>query len=156
MKEEPWQYLYGYDPADSELQEDGSIGLYERDDPAWRQDYVKALSELNEGQLLLPAPDGAKSELFWTTVIRAKEPRDVAQLSGPALRLAILEGMTIKKTADPCRREVYFGDEKAGECFKSPWTSLCWVSSRDRRAPMYSLTDAAVRTIALYLGRENG
>jgi hypothetical protein len=127
--------------------------LFELDNPLWRRDYLEALAELNEGQLFLPPPKGARPEEFWTTVVKAPEPRDVRELDGSALRLAILEGMQIRKTADPLIREVVWEDALAGRVAQSPWQLLVWLSDKERRHPFYSLREAAMFTVAVHLGK---
>jgi hypothetical protein len=129
-------------------------------DPLWQRDYQQALKELESGlglllpgrgaQLLLAPPKQVDPQTI--RVVPIPPPRDLRTLHGSALRSAILEKMHVEKTADPRRRVVFLGEEKAGQVFKL--YSLLWVSSASRRMPFYSLTDAAVYTCAEYLGAD--
>ena len=75
------------------------------------------------------------------------------QLEGSALRLAIFEGMQVRKTADPLIREVVWEDALAGRVAQSPWQPLVWLSDKERRHPFYSLREAAMFTVAAHLGK---
>lgn len=130
------------------------MDVFQFDDPAWVEDYQRALGELVEDQKLLPPPERKKPEHFWT--VAGKEERDVEELSGSALRLYILEHMGIRRTAHPMTREIHWQDAVIGEVAQSPYQPLCWVSSRDKRILHYSLREAAVFTVAAHLGKVDG
>lgn len=126
------------------------MDLYSLQDPVWVQDFQKALRELSGEQLLLPAPERTEPTCV-LSIVPAEEP-NISILSGAALRVAIVERMHVSKTANPYIRQVFFQGQLIGEVARSPWQPLVWISSSDRNMPFYSLTDAAVFTVAKYLG----
>ena len=129
------------------------MNLFSCDDPLWVRDFQTALRELVGEELALPAPESSCPSAVSST--KAKAQRRVSGLEGPALRAAILDGMGVRKTANPLLREVLWGGTKVGEIARSPYQPLLWVSSRGERRPFYSMTDAAVFTVAAYLEAES-
>lgn len=131
-------------------------------DPSWVRDFNEAFNDLlrgpglflpgRNGMLLLKAPDRVRIEPQHIKAVPIPPPLDLRALRGSALRAAIVSRMHILKTASPYVRECHFEGQKIGELAKSPFHAMLWLSSADRRIPFTSMADAAIFTVAEWLG----